>query len=154
MRPRRGQVLPSSSGACIRSLVAVAQLVRASGCGPEGRGFDSPRSPSSSLCLHMASPMPETVFAKWDEKPGFRTEKFTSFGRRGRDDARGTSGSLAGRLVNLRADDLEVALGDLVDVALERQPPVLRRPLLHVCHFPGEALGRDPTIAREGHLLA
>jgi hypothetical protein len=27
------------------SLVAVAQSVRASGCGPEGRGFNSPRSP-------------------------------------------------------------------------------------------------------------
>src|SRR5690349_10441088 len=27
------------------SLVGVAQTVRASGCGPEGRGFESPRSP-------------------------------------------------------------------------------------------------------------
>ena len=26
-------------------MVGVAQLVRASGCGPEGRGFDSHRSP-------------------------------------------------------------------------------------------------------------
>src|SRR4029079_329826 len=29
-------------------MVAVAQLVRASGCGPEGWGFKSPRSPSST----------------------------------------------------------------------------------------------------------
>jgi hypothetical protein len=29
----------------IRPVVAVAQVVRASGCGPEGRGFKSPRSP-------------------------------------------------------------------------------------------------------------
>jgi hypothetical protein len=29
----------------VRPVVAVAQVVRASGCGPEGRGFKSPRSP-------------------------------------------------------------------------------------------------------------
>ena len=29
----------------IKHMVGVAQLVRASGCGPEGRGFDSHRSP-------------------------------------------------------------------------------------------------------------
>src|SRR6478736_4670002 len=34
-----------------RLLVAVAQLVRASGCGPEGRGFESPQSP---LCCELA----------------------------------------------------------------------------------------------------
>src|SRR6476469_9985946 len=28
-------------------MVAVAQVVRASGCGPEGRGFESPQSPST-----------------------------------------------------------------------------------------------------------
>ena len=34
-------------------MVGVAQLVRASGCGPEGRGFDSHRSPQKrkSVCL-------------------------------------------------------------------------------------------------------
>src|SRR5262249_49758922 len=30
----------------LQFMVAVAQLVRASGCGPEGRGFESPQSPS------------------------------------------------------------------------------------------------------------
>jgi hypothetical protein len=30
---------------CSLNMVIVAQLVRASGCGPEGRGFKSPRSP-------------------------------------------------------------------------------------------------------------
>ena len=31
---------------CLTVVVAVAQLVRAPGCGPGGRGFKSPRSPS------------------------------------------------------------------------------------------------------------
>jgi hypothetical protein len=34
-----------SSARLARPVVAVAQVVRASGCGPEGRGFKSPRSP-------------------------------------------------------------------------------------------------------------
>lgn len=29
--------------------VAVAQLVRASGCGPEGWGFETPQSPKKNL---------------------------------------------------------------------------------------------------------
>lgn len=33
----------------ISLLVAVAQLVRASGCGPEGRGFDSRQLPQKNL---------------------------------------------------------------------------------------------------------
>ena len=32
-------------------MVSVAQLVRASGCGPEGRGFKSHRSPEKILNL-------------------------------------------------------------------------------------------------------
>jgi hypothetical protein len=38
-------------------MVAVAQLVRAPGCGPGGRGFESPRSP------HARAPGGERVFA-------------------------------------------------------------------------------------------
>jgi hypothetical protein len=30
-------------------MVAVAQLVRASGCGPEGRGFETPQSPQKMI---------------------------------------------------------------------------------------------------------
>ena len=38
-------------------LVAVAQVVRASGCGPEGRGFESPRSPQvRALSLYALTP--------------------------------------------------------------------------------------------------
>jgi hypothetical protein len=37
----------SPSDKLIRPVVAVAQVVRASGCGPEGRGFKSPRSPQT-----------------------------------------------------------------------------------------------------------
>jgi hypothetical protein len=36
---------PRGSGTLTTPLVAVAQVARASGCGPEGRGFKSPRSP-------------------------------------------------------------------------------------------------------------
>lgn len=32
-------------------MVGVAQLVRASGCGPEGRGFESHRSPHRKLVV-------------------------------------------------------------------------------------------------------
>ena len=35
----------AASARLARPVVAVAQVVRASGCGPEGRGFESPRSP-------------------------------------------------------------------------------------------------------------
>ena len=36
---------PLVSGRIGGPMVGVAQSVRASGCGPEGRGFESPRSP-------------------------------------------------------------------------------------------------------------
>jgi hypothetical protein len=39
---------PASVADWLTSTVGVAQLVRASGCGPEGRGFNSPRSPHSA----------------------------------------------------------------------------------------------------------
>jgi hypothetical protein len=32
-------------GTLVARMVGVAQLVRALGCGPRGRGFESPRSP-------------------------------------------------------------------------------------------------------------
>ena len=35
------------NGLSIECVVSVAQLVRASGCGPEGREFEPPHSPSS-----------------------------------------------------------------------------------------------------------
>lgn len=34
-------------------LVGVAQLVRAPGCGPGGRGFETPRPPQTLSNLHM-----------------------------------------------------------------------------------------------------
>jgi hypothetical protein len=40
-----GVILAAGSSRMQRPMVAVAQVVRASGCGPEGRGFESPRSP-------------------------------------------------------------------------------------------------------------
>ena len=48
---------PWRSDRLVDSLVAVAQVVRASGCGPEGRGFESPRSPQGPL-LSWPAPMP------------------------------------------------------------------------------------------------
>src|SRR4029453_4462762 len=39
-------------------LVIVAQLVRASGCGPEGRGFESRRSPHSAPGLSSGIALP------------------------------------------------------------------------------------------------
>jgi hypothetical protein len=48
-RRRRGRIAVAEgragSARLARPVVAVAQVVRASGCGPEGRGFESPRSP-------------------------------------------------------------------------------------------------------------
>jgi hypothetical protein len=48
---RENLVSPQKLGLCslhgtlVRRMVGVAQLVRALGCGPRGRGFESPRSP-------------------------------------------------------------------------------------------------------------
>jgi len=41
----------------LTATVGVAQSVRASGCGPEGRGFDSPRSPHSVLTTRARPPV-------------------------------------------------------------------------------------------------
>gem|GEM_PF-4934169 len=49
-------LLPSAPFAAIIKMpflrvAGVAQVVRASGCGPEGRGFESRRSPQTLFCL-------------------------------------------------------------------------------------------------------
>jgi hypothetical protein len=53
LAPARGTTstpsLPSPAGEC--DLVAVAQTVSASGCGPEGRGFEPRQSPSLTTCV-------------------------------------------------------------------------------------------------------
>ena len=38
-------------------MVGVAQLVRASGCGPEGRGFESHHSPHKEIAEPLAVPL-------------------------------------------------------------------------------------------------
>ena len=47
-RPSRWWGYPPGVAECPIPMVGVAQLVRASGCGPEGRGFNSRRSPHAS----------------------------------------------------------------------------------------------------------
>ena len=42
-------------------MVGVAQLVRAPGCGPGGRGFESPRSPVESLSAAIPAPLAQLV---------------------------------------------------------------------------------------------
>ena len=43
-------VLSKKNYICILKMVIVAQLVRASVCGTEGRGFESHHSPESRIC--------------------------------------------------------------------------------------------------------
>ena len=46
-----------------RNTVAVAQLVRAPGCGPGGRGFEPPQPPETPVigCFFMATPLARRV---------------------------------------------------------------------------------------------
>src|SRR5262249_33726506 len=59
---------------------------------------------------------------------------------------RGSARDRAGALqaADLVLDQFEVFLRELVDVALEGERPVLRRPLAHVLQPVGEVLGRQP----------
>src|SRR5918995_2972853 len=66
-------------------MVAVAQVVRASGCGPEGRGFESPRSPQpksqvtadplgSAACVEEAETAARQLSGNYDpDRPRWAT---------------------------------------------------------------------------------
>ena len=45
-------IVPMGSVSCLRPTVAVAQLVRAPGCGPGGRGFESPLRQTCAVAGH------------------------------------------------------------------------------------------------------
>ena len=74
-----------------RFLVAVAQVVRASGCGPEGRGFESPRSPQSQPGWRRSRSLPWRSRAPEDRRASRRPGLCTRSGYRapGRIAARG-----------------------------------------------------------------
>ena len=46
----------SEGGTLLVSMVGVAQLVRAPGCGPGGRGFETPRPPHSLAGIEKSMP--------------------------------------------------------------------------------------------------
>ena len=56
----QGDTLASRS-ILVGGVVGVAQLVRAPGCGPGGRGFESPRSPVESLLGAIPAPLAQLV---------------------------------------------------------------------------------------------
>ena len=77
-RAARGR---SPSDKLIRPVVAVAQVVRASGCGPEGRGLNSPRSPQlksqltadppgSAVCVEGAATASRATYRATITRPG------------------------------------------------------------------------------------
>ena len=57
-------------------MVAVAQLVRASDCGSEGRGFETPQSPNAKdpevSLRDFLSPSQITIYAKFEKKASAR----------------------------------------------------------------------------------
>ena len=56
---------PVPQGTLSIPLVAVAQVVRASGCGPEGRGFESPRSPQVSRASRRSWRARTSIGQRW-----------------------------------------------------------------------------------------
>src|SRR6187200_418132 len=95
-----------------RPMVAVAQVVRASGCGPEGRGFESPRSPQCDVSRHRKRP---------NLRSGFGSFRFSwTVGASGAADgcsgavvaAVGVEGEVAVELAGGGVDDADVGVGD------------------------------------------
>ena len=57
-------------------MVGVAQLVRASGCGPEGRGFDPHRSPNNKLLVINITSSFHISLDNWPHRLMVRTSPF------------------------------------------------------------------------------
>ena len=71
-RTARGQPSTAAGAAMVRRrcVVAVAQLVRAPGCGPGGRGFESPQSPTTAARNAARSEPPVAMAPVMRERSG------------------------------------------------------------------------------------